>query len=310
MKLPVEVSLHALGFLDRQTLGQAMVANYRLSATVNRYRKILNLLEIPVPPRLSISLKLGAFLAFVTLLLLPVGISFAQISTEGRLRAAGLVPESVHQIQKWDLTVPSTATCDSQQQCHAECAFQHTLLGEKIKGTITTRNCSNLGLPATNASLATPVGWNCSFDYVSKKAAVDFKAREMILGRHWITWFNLFVGVFHLMYAVRVLRTDRTIADDYMAAIHDPQRDRIRREHEALRKGVIGATVIASVFVGLYGFGALFGMTLQSFSAVDAFFGTLFGAPPFTNCLAVYAKPKVIYLDNGLPVMDRTLRNI
>ncbi|KAH7723500.1 hypothetical protein AAVH_08979 [Aphelenchoides avenae] len=175
----MEASLRALGFLDRQTLDRAR----RLSATANRYRKILS------------------------------------------YRRNG---NSLCRAQQRATRSSSAA---------AECAFQHTLLDKKIKGTVTKRTCSNIGLPATNASLATPVGWNCSFDYVSKKAAVDFKAREMILGRHWITWFNLFVGVFDLVYAVRVLPTDRTIADDYMAAIHDPPRDRIRSEHEALRKG-------------------------------------------------------------------------
>ncbi|KAH7722840.1 hypothetical protein AAVH_09655 [Aphelenchoides avenae] len=73
MKLPIEASLLVLGFLGRQTLGRVLLANHRLSGIVNRHRKTLNLPEIPVPPRLSISLKALAFLAVVTLLLLPIG---------------------------------------------------------------------------------------------------------------------------------------------------------------------------------------------------------------------------------------------
>ncbi|KAH7720991.1 hypothetical protein AAVH_11458 [Aphelenchoides avenae] len=70
MKLPVEGLLLILGFLSRQTLGRVLVANRRLRGVVNRHRKTLNLPEIPVH---STRLKLLAFLAVVTLLLLPVG---------------------------------------------------------------------------------------------------------------------------------------------------------------------------------------------------------------------------------------------
>lgn len=46
MNLPVEVSLHVLGFLDRPTLGRVMVANRRLGGIVNRHRKILKLPKV------------------------------------------------------------------------------------------------------------------------------------------------------------------------------------------------------------------------------------------------------------------------
>ncbi|KAH7725139.1 hypothetical protein AAVH_07419 [Aphelenchoides avenae] len=73
MKLPAEASLLGIGFLGRQTLGRVLVANRRLSGIINRHRKTLNFLEIPIPPRLSTRLKSVALLALVTLLLLPVG---------------------------------------------------------------------------------------------------------------------------------------------------------------------------------------------------------------------------------------------
>lgn len=46
MKLPVEVSLRVLGFLDRQTLGRVMVANRWLGGIVSRHRKALMLPEV------------------------------------------------------------------------------------------------------------------------------------------------------------------------------------------------------------------------------------------------------------------------
>lgn len=72
----------------------------------------------------------------------------AKVATQRRLRAAGLVPESFHDVQqvreKYSPVLPCTTTCDSQQKCHAECTFDYTLLDER-KGKITKRNCSSTG---------------------------------------------------------------------------------------------------------------------------------------------------------------------
>lgn len=46
MKLPVEVSLHILGYLDRETLGRVVVASRRLSGIVIRHKKALNLHKV------------------------------------------------------------------------------------------------------------------------------------------------------------------------------------------------------------------------------------------------------------------------
>lgn len=46
MKLPIEVLLHVLGFLDRQALERVLVASRLFAAIVNRHRKALNLLEV------------------------------------------------------------------------------------------------------------------------------------------------------------------------------------------------------------------------------------------------------------------------
>lgn len=46
MKLPVEVCLHVLAFLDRQTLGRSMMANGRMSGIVSRHRKTLYLPDV------------------------------------------------------------------------------------------------------------------------------------------------------------------------------------------------------------------------------------------------------------------------
>ncbi|KAH7717440.1 hypothetical protein AAVH_15171 [Aphelenchoides avenae] len=223
VNLPVEVSLQILGFLDRQTLGRASVANRRLSGIVNRHRKTLNLPEIPVPPRLSAFLLLLAFLAALMLVLLPFGVSYAEFSTRSRLRAAGLVPESFHDVKRDDVSVPCTTTCDSQLACHAECTFQYALLDEG-KGTIMKRNCSSTGLPTTNASLATAIRWNCSFDYVVNEAAADIKASEMAFQWHWVMFTGLVLAMLHMAASVLLLRMDRTIADEYMAATQSRRR--------------------------------------------------------------------------------------
>ncbi|KAH7678466.1 hypothetical protein AAVH_41633, partial [Aphelenchoides avenae] len=60
---------------------------------------------IPIPPRLSTRLKSLALLAVATLLLLlrfllSVRIVYARRSTYSRLRATGLVPESLRDVQR------------------------------------------------------------------------------------------------------------------------------------------------------------------------------------------------------------------
>ncbi|KAH7702687.1 hypothetical protein AAVH_30152, partial [Aphelenchoides avenae] len=267
MNLPVEVSLQVLGSLDRQTLGQIMVANRRLAGIVNRNRKALKLPEIPVPLKLSVRLKLLALLAAAMLLLLPIGIACAQYSTRSRLRAAGLVPESFHDVQQFqrdDVPVAScTTTCDSPLQCHARCDFQYTIL-DQSKGRVTKQNCSSTGLLTTNASIGTPVGWTCSFDYMVDEAGVDIEVSKMTFQWHWVTWTGLFLAVLDLVVAALLLREDRWIADDYMFAAQYRVRyrknekyrkafiDRDRRMHDKLRKTLIGAIAAAFIFTGLY----------------------------------------------------------
>ncbi|KAH7722850.1 hypothetical protein AAVH_09667 [Aphelenchoides avenae] len=182
MKLPVEASLLILGFLGRQTLGRVLVTNRRLSGIVNRHRKTLNLPEIPIPPRLSLSLKLLAFLAVVTLLvLLPLGIVYARRSTQSRLRATGLVPESLRDVQRLlEVSKDPDAcrtTCDSQWRCYAECDFKYTLQ-DKSQGTIAKRNCSIIGLPTANASPAIAFGLTCSFGYTVNEKTFDIKESQ------------------------------------------------------------------------------------------------------------------------------------
>ncbi|KAH7660402.1 hypothetical protein AAVH_43814, partial [Aphelenchoides avenae] len=258
MKLPVESLLLILGFLSRQTLGRVLVANRRLSGVVNRHRKTLNLPEIPVPPRLSTRLKLLAFLAVVTLLLLPVGIAYARRSTRSRLRAAGLVPERLHEVQRFlrvydEHPVACRRTCDSSQlRCHAECDFKYTLR-DVSGGTITKRNCSSTGFPTTNASPSI-VGWNCSFDYAVNEATIDIGESEVRFFEWLIaTLMNVLLAIVASADAMKFLRRDRRIADKYMAATSGPCRDRVLRKHEKLRKGFIRVSVAAFVLAGLYG---------------------------------------------------------
>lgn len=58
MKLPIEVSLYILGTLDRQTLGQVLVVNRRLSGIVCRHRKFLKL------PKVSLKQGLGRLVLY------------------------------------------------------------------------------------------------------------------------------------------------------------------------------------------------------------------------------------------------------
>ncbi|KAH7700712.1 hypothetical protein AAVH_32165 [Aphelenchoides avenae] len=88
----------------------------------------------------------------------------------------------------------------------------------------------------------------------------------------WATWSGLVLAVLHLAAAVLLLRLDRTIADEYMAATPGRGHDGIRRKHEKLRHIVIGAIIVAFTFAGLYGFATLYGMTFVSFWAIDALF--------------------------------------
>ncbi|KAH7722828.1 hypothetical protein AAVH_09643 [Aphelenchoides avenae] len=179
MKLPIETSLLVLGFAGRQALGRVLVANRRLSGIVNRHRKTLNLPDIPIPPRLSTSLNLLAFLAVVTLLLLlPIGIVQARLSTESRLRAT--------------------------------------------EGSVSHRE-----------SELDPFEW------------------------HLVLWTNLFLAMLALADAVKTLRMDRRIADKYTAANSGPRRSSILKEHQELRKDVIGASIAAFTLAGLYGSAAL-----------------------------------------------------
>ncbi|KAH7725127.1 hypothetical protein AAVH_07406 [Aphelenchoides avenae] len=226
---------------------------------------------IPVSPRLSVFLKLYAFLAAVTVLLLYFGISHAEFSTKSRLRAAELVSETFRDVKQTDVSVPCTKTCNAQLHCLVECTFQYTLLDE-YKGTVTKRNCSSTGLSTTNASLATPVRWSCSFDYVVNEAAFDIKDSETIFRWRWVTWLSLILVVLDLAAAVLLRRVERAIADKYMAATSDLRRNGVLHEHEKLRMALTIATIFGFVLAGLYGSAALYGTTFQSFSAVDALY--------------------------------------
>ncbi|KAH7699551.1 hypothetical protein AAVH_33345, partial [Aphelenchoides avenae] len=257
MKLPIEAALLVLSFLRRHTLGRVLVANRRLSGIVNRHQKRLNLPEIPVPPRLSTRLKCLALLAIVMHLLLPIGIVFARRSTRSGLRATGFVPDSYRDVQHflgvYHQRFACSTKCDAQLQCHSECGLQYTVQDES-KGSITKRNCSIAGWPFTNASLATRIELKCSFDYAVKDDTDDNGESHLITFEwHWVTWTTLFLALFAWAVAVRLLRRDRKVADQYMAATSGPRRDRVLKKHRKLRKVAVNATVVCYALAGLYG---------------------------------------------------------
>lgn len=92
---------------------------------------------------------------------------------------------------------------------------------------------------------------------------------------HLVLWTNLFLAMLALADAVKTLRMDRRIADKYTAANSGPRRSSILKEHQELRKDVIGASIAAFTLAGLYGSAALYGTTFQLFSAVQTLFTVL-----------------------------------
>lgn len=138
------------------------------------------------------------------------------------------------------------------------------------------------------------------------EAGVDIEVSKMTFQWHWVTWTGLFLAVLDLVVAALLLREDRWIADDYMFAAQYRVRyrknekyrkafiDRDRRMHDKLRKTLIGAIAAAFIFTGLYASVALYGMTLQSFSAVDALFLTLLLASSFTNFVISFLSCAII----------------
>lgn len=128
----------------------------------------------------------------------------------------------------------------------------------------------------TNASLATRLGLKCSFDYAVKDDTDDSEESYVITFEwHWVMWTNLLLAIFVSAVAVRLHRRGRKVADQYMAATSGQRRGRVMKKHRKLRKVVINATIVCFILVGLYGSAALFGMTLQSFWAVNVVFRVL-----------------------------------
>lgn len=103
-----------------------------------------------------------------------------------------------------------------------------------------------------------------------------------------VTAISVVLAALALLNAVQLLRADRTIADEYMAATQQPQRDTIRRKHEDFRTHVVGATIAAFTIAGLYASVALLGMALQSYRAVDIWFGFLALTTPSVTVMALF----------------------
>lgn len=121
-----------------------------------------------------------------------------------------------------------------------------------------------------DVSLATRLGWKCSFGYALKEYTVDSGESEVISFEwHFAMWTNLFLAMVASAIAAKVLRMDRTFADQYMAATSGSRRDRILKKHWKLRRIVIVASVTGFILAGLYGSVALYGTTLQSFWDVN-----------------------------------------
>ncbi|KAH7700610.1 hypothetical protein AAVH_32267, partial [Aphelenchoides avenae] len=113
-----------------------------------------------------------------------------------------------------------------------------------------------------DASLATHVGWKCSFDYAVKEDTVDIgESDRRSFEWHWVMWTNLFNATVTLVVAVILLRRDRRIADQYMAATSGQRRGRVLKKHRKLRIVVIVGSVAGFILAGLYGSAALYGMT-------------------------------------------------
>ncbi|KAH7697682.1 hypothetical protein AAVH_35233, partial [Aphelenchoides avenae] len=67
---------------------------------------------------------------------------------------------------------------------------------------------------------------------------------------HFVVWTRIFLAIVASAFAVRLVPTDRTIADDYMAATSGPRRDRALEKHENLREVVVGGVSPASFSPG------------------------------------------------------------
>lgn len=227
-----------------------------------------------------------------------LGIAHAHIATRSRLRAAGIVSESFHDVQQfqyfysrgWKVLLPCTTTCASHLQCHAECTFQYTLLEER-KGTITKRNCS---LSTSDASLSPYVGWSCSFDYAVNEAAVDADMDAFSrLERIQVATISVILAILAVADVAMLFRMNRTVADAYMAATSSARREEIRTKHEKLLDLLFRTTVV-SIMGGFCGAAALRGMTFQSFLDVDNLFIPLLAVSSllsfvtqFVNCLVL-----------------------